>query len=115
MRAIVVGAGIGGLAATLSAMVPFQAQGAAQAIMDAAVLGHVLTDATPADVPEALERYARQRNANATTVQASSARAGADYHLPDGPEAEARNKRMVAIAAENEFGAHAASWGVDVV
>ena len=97
------------------AMVPFQAQGAAQAIMDAAVLGHVLTDATPADVPEALERYARQRNANATTVQASSARAGADYHLPDGPEAEARNKRMVAIAAENEFGAHAASWGVDVV
>ncbi|WP_210575479.1 FAD-dependent monooxygenase [Streptomyces sp. GESEQ-4] len=96
------------------AMVPFLAQGAAQAIMDAAVLGDVLAGATPAGVPEALDRYVRRRLTTATGVQAGSSRAGRDYHLPDGPEAEARNARWVAYAAENRFGPHAASWGVDV-
>nr|WSZ18786.1 FAD-dependent monooxygenase [Streptomyces canus] len=97
------------------AMVPFQAQGAAQAIMDAAVLGDCLTGAAPDEVPEALDRYVRRRVRAATSVQASSARAGHDYHLPDGPEAEARNARMVALAAENRFGPHSATWPVDVL
>ncbi len=92
------------------AMVPFQAQGAAQAIMDAAVLGDVLTGATPADVPDALDRYARRRIATATSVQARSQRAGTDYHLPDGPEARARNARLTAYAAENRFGPHSLAW-----
>lgn len=96
------------------AMVPFLAQGAAQAIMDAAVLGDVLAGVTPAEVPEALDRYVRRRLTTATGVQAGSSRAGRDYHLSDGPEAEARNARWVAYAAENRFGPHAASWGVDV-
>ncbi|MGW0758290.1 FAD-dependent monooxygenase [Streptomyces sp. NPDC002814] len=96
------------------AMVPFLAQGAAQAIMDAAVLGDVLAGATPAGVPEALDRYVRRRLTTATGVQAGSSRAGRDYHLPDGPEAEARNARWVAYAAENRFGPHAVVWGVDV-
>ncbi|WP_210588643.1 FAD-dependent monooxygenase [Streptomyces sp. GESEQ-35] len=96
------------------AMVPFLAQGAAQAIMDAAVLGDVLEGATPAEVPEALDRYVRRRLATATNVQAGSAQAGRAYHLPDGPEAEARNARWVAYAAENRFGPHAAAWGIDV-
>jgi salicylate hydroxylase len=97
------------------AMVPFQAQGAAQAILDAAVLGDALAGATPADVPDALDRYVRRRLATATSVQASSARAGEDYHLPDGPEAEARNARMAAYAAENGFSPQATAWGVDVL
>lgn len=95
------------------AMVPFQAQGAAQALVDAAVLGDCLRDADPAGVPAALDRYVRRRLAAATKVQASSARAGADYHLPDGPEARARDSRLAAQAAENEFGPHAAAWGED--
>ncbi|MEE1760423.1 FAD-dependent monooxygenase [Streptomyces sp. SP18BB07] len=97
------------------AMVPFQAQGAAQALVDAAVLGDCLVGATPADVPEALDRYVSRRLATATRVQAGSARAGEDYHLPDGPEADARNARMAAGAAENEFGPHAGAWGVDAL
>ncbi|MEI5524925.1 FAD-dependent monooxygenase [Streptomyces brasiliscabiei] len=95
------------------AMVPFQAQGAAQALVDAAVLGDCLTGAGPADVPDALDRYVRRRLATATRVQAGSARAGEDYHLPDGPEALARNARLAAQAAENEFGPHAGAWGID--
>ncbi|MEU9956045.1 FAD-dependent monooxygenase [Streptomyces sp. NPDC050982] len=97
------------------AMVPFQAQGAAQAIMDAAVLGDVLTGATPAEVPDALDRYVRRRLATATTMQANSARAGDDFHLPDGPEARARNARMAAYAAEHVFLPQATGWAVDVL
>ncbi|MFE3037325.1 FAD-dependent monooxygenase [Streptomyces canus] len=95
------------------AMVPFQAQGAAQAVMDAAVLGDCLTDTAPDEVPEALGRYVRRRAPAATAVQASSARAGDDYHLPDGPEAESRNARLIALAAENRFGPHSAAWRLD--
>ncbi|MFI6275783.1 FAD-dependent monooxygenase [Streptomyces sp. NPDC050988] len=97
------------------AMVPFQAQGAAQAIMDAAVLGDALTGATPADVPDALDRYVRRRLATATSMQANSARAGDDFHLPDGPEAQARNARMAAYAAEHVFLPQATGWAVDVL
>lgn len=97
------------------AMVPFQAQGAAQAIMDAAVLGDVLTGATPSDVPDALDRYVRRRLATATTMQANSARAGDDFHLPDGPDAQARNAHMAAYAAEHVFLPQATGWAVDVL
>ncbi|WP_055614185.1 FAD-dependent monooxygenase [Streptomyces phaeochromogenes] len=97
------------------AMVPFQAQGAAQAIMDAAVLGDALTGATPADVPDALDRYVRRRLATATSMQANSARAGDDFHLPDGHEARARNARMSAYAAEHVFLPQATGWAVDVL
>ncbi|WP_405543684.1 FAD-dependent monooxygenase [Streptomyces phaeochromogenes] len=97
------------------AMVPFQAQGAAQAIMDAAVLGDALTGATPADVPDALDRYVRRRLATATSMQANSARAGDDFHLPDGPEAQARNARMAAYAAEHVFLPQATGWAVEVL
>ncbi|MFI1733735.1 FAD-dependent monooxygenase [Streptomyces acidicola] len=97
------------------AMVPFQAQGAAQAMQDAAVLGDVLAGATPDGVPDALDRYVRRRLATATSIQASSARAGHDYHLPDGPEARARNARMAAYAAEHRFLPQATAWAADAL
>ncbi len=43
-----------------------------------------------------------------------SARASEDFHLPDGPEARARNVRMVAYAAENRFGPFSTAWAVEV-
>ena len=97
------------------AMVPFQAQGAAQAILDAAVLGDELTRVTPADVPGALDRYVRRRLAGATGMQAASARAGRDFHLPDGAGAQARNARMAAYAAEHRFMPQATAWRTDVL
>ncbi|WP_369272877.1 FAD-dependent monooxygenase [Streptomyces sp. R11] len=95
------------------AMAPFQAQGAAQALLDAAALGDALADTTPAEVPSALDRYAARRLPTATTTQAGSTRAGRDFHLPDGPEAEARSARMAAHAAENRFMPQAAAWRAD--
>ncbi|MFI5678223.1 FAD-dependent monooxygenase [Streptomyces cellulosae] len=97
------------------AMVPFQAQGAAQAILDAAVLGDVLAGATAAEVPDALDRYALRRLATATSVQAGSARQGEQFHLPDGPEARARNARMAAHAERNSFPPFATAWAADAL
>ncbi|MGF0170799.1 FAD-dependent monooxygenase [Streptomyces sp. Marseille-Q5077] len=95
------------------AMVPFQAQGAAQAILDAAALGDALTAAAPAEVPSALDRYAARRLPTATSTQAGSTQAGRDFHLPDGPEAKERDARMAAHAAENRFMPQAAAWRAD--
>jgi salicylate hydroxylase len=97
------------------AMVPFQAQGAAQAILDAAVLGACLAGAKSAEVPDALDRYVRRRLSGATGMQARSAQAGEEFHLPDGPEARARNARMAAHTAEHRFLPQATAWAVDVL
>lgn len=96
------------------AMVPFQAQGAAQAIQDAAVLGLVLDGISRDDVPAALERYVARRLDVATGMQTRSAEAGNRFHLPDGPEATTRNAAMAAYADEHRFGPQAATWGLDV-
>ncbi|MGW1503453.1 hypothetical protein ACWCQW_33770 [Streptomyces mirabilis] len=62
------------------------------------MLGDALADATSPEVPDALDRYASRRLSTATNVRAGSARAGEDHHLPEGPEAQARNARMAAYA-----------------
>lgn len=95
------------------AMVPFQAQGAAQAILDASALTDALADATPTEVPAALARYTARRLPTATATQSASTQAGRDFHLPDGPEAGSRNARMAAHAAENRFMPQAAAWRAD--
>ncbi|QIY76100.1 hypothetical protein HEP84_51470 [Streptomyces sp. RLB1-33] len=68
------------------AMVPLQTQGAAQAILDAVVLGDALAGATSAEA----------------------------YQLADGPESQTRNARMAAYAAEDGFSPRATAWTLDV-
>jgi salicylate hydroxylase len=75
-------------------MLPFFAQGAAQALEDAAVLAACL--ASGADPEDALQRYERIRRPRATHVQLMSRGRELDNHLPDGPEQEARDARLVA-------------------
>ena len=76
-------------------MLPFFAQGAAQALEDAAVLAGCLRDSS-APVCEALQRYERIRRPRATHVQLMSRGRELENHLPDGPEQEARDARLVA-------------------
>ena len=71
-------------------MLPFFAQGAGQAIEDAAVLSVVLAAET-ADPAGALARYERVRAPRATRVQEASRGRIAHHHLPDGPEQRARD------------------------
>jgi salicylate hydroxylase len=71
-------------------MFPFFAQGAAQAMEDAAVLAGCLTD-RPEDPSAALRRYEDIRRPRATRVQQLSRGRAESNHLPDGPAQEARD------------------------
>jgi salicylate hydroxylase len=76
-------------------MFPFFAQGAAQAIEDAAVLAACLSD-DRSDPGRALERYASLRIPRATRVQTASHGRATANHLPDGPEQIARDAALAA-------------------
>ncbi len=72
-------------------MVPFLAQGAAQAIEDAGAIGRAFSQTNC--VPEALADYSRDRVARATRVQVEAQKQGRVYHL-NGPMAFARDAAM---------------------
>jgi len=74
-------------------MLPFMAQGAAQSIEDGAALASLLK-ATPDDVPGALRRYEAIRKPRATRLQEASANNRTRFHLPDGPDQQARDQAM---------------------
>ena len=79
-------------------MEPFLAQGAAQAIEDAAALAKSLA-AAGGSVAGALAVYSLARSARATRVQARSKRQGDIYHM-SGPAALARNLVLRAMGPE---------------
>ena len=72
-------------------MVPFLAQGAAQAIEDAGALGRILAQVQ--DIPGALSMYSRDRVPRATRVQREALKLGRIYHM-SGPSAFARDVTM---------------------
>jgi salicylate hydroxylase len=84
-------------------MLPFLAQGAGQAIEDAAALAACLRGATTAEAPEALRRYEAVRQPRAAAVQAAARCGNVTYHLPDGPEQEARDAADRAAAESGEL------------
>jgi salicylate hydroxylase len=72
-------------------MVPFLAQGAAQAIEDAGALARIFAHAQ--DIPAALSTYSRDRVARAARVQREAVKLGRIYHM-SGPLAFARDATM---------------------
>jgi salicylate hydroxylase len=77
------------------AMLPFMAQGAAQAIEDGAALAACLGRADAGDdVPTALRRYEAARKPRATRLQEMSRANKTRFHLADGPTQEARDALM---------------------
>jgi 2-polyprenyl-6-methoxyphenol hydroxylase-like FAD-dependent oxidoreductase len=76
------------------AMLPFFAQGAAQAVEDAAVLAGCLRGADRASAPQALQRYEHVRRPRTTQVQLMSRGREVQNHLPAGSEQEARDARL---------------------
>lgn len=75
------------------AMLPFMAQGAAQAIEDGAALASLLT-AMPDDMLGALRRYEEIRKPRATRLQEASAANRGRFHLADGAEQQKRDELM---------------------
>lgn len=72
-------------------MLPFMAQGACQAIEDAAVLGRCLDEADRTGVTAALRRYEDNRRDRTATVQRLSWRNRDMFHLVDGDQQQARD------------------------
>jgi salicylate hydroxylase len=87
------------------AMLPFLAQGACQAVEDAAVLARLLAGAGAAEVPARLARYEALRRPRSAAVQQGSLENATAYHLPDGPDQEARDARYAALAREAPYAA----------
>jgi salicylate hydroxylase len=76
------------------AMLPYQAQGASQAMEDAAVLAEELGAVTADGIEGALRRYVDRRAKHAGMVQDASLANKTFYHFPDGPEQQARDESL---------------------
>lgn len=93
------------------AMLPFFAQGAAQALEDALVLAAGLRGADAATVPAALQRYDAIRRPRAGRVQLMSRGREVRNHLPDGP---AQAERDAGLARGNPLADSAWLYGHDL-
>jgi salicylate hydroxylase len=89
-------------------MLPFMAQGAAQAIEDGATLTACLVDGEPADVPGTLQRYESLRRPRTARLQELSAANKIRFHLPDGPEQQRRDDEMA--AGGTDWSVEAVAW-----
>ena len=80
---------------------PHMAQGAAQAIEDAAVLGvvlaHLPAKAGPPEINKALQLYEKVRKERAETLVDLAAQSGRALHLGDGAAKEERDKQFAAL------------------
>lgn len=103
-------------------MLPYVAQGAAQAVEDAAVLGIVLSRIQSKDeIPTALKAYELARKERAEKVQNTAGHTRTILHMLDGPEQMKRDQAFanVALGGENPdpWGDPAAQrflWSFDV-
>jgi salicylate hydroxylase len=92
-------------------MMPFFAQGATQAIEDAAVVAGCLRESTRETVEAALLRYESLRKERASKVQMLSRARREHHHLPDGEE---QRRRDAEFSEEDPLGHNAWLYGHDV-
>lgn len=84
------------------AMLPYQAQGASQAMEDAAVLAEELGAVTKKDIDGALMRYVSRRAKHSGMVQDASLQNKEFYHLPDGPDQKERDRKLRSFDGESD-------------
>ena len=94
-------------------MLPFMAQGAAQAVEDGATLAACLTTAAAPGIEAALDRYQRLRLPRTSRLQAMSAANKTRFHLPDGPDQRDRDAQMAAGGTDWSFDAVAPIYSHD--
>jgi salicylate hydroxylase len=90
------------------AMLPFMAQGAAQAIEDGATLATCLSQTAAQNVPDALRRYEAFRLPRASRVHSLPEINKMRFHLPDGPAQQARDAQMA--RGTTDFSPKAVAW-----
>ncbi|KAF7716618.1 Salicylate 1-monooxygenase [Penicillium ucsense] len=101
-------------------MLPYVAQGAAQAIEDAGVLACVLSlGGDEVDIPTRLKVYERLRKDRAEKIQNSAAETRLALHLPDGDKQRERDEAMKSGGENPDLWAdrdwQAFMWGTDVM
>jgi salicylate hydroxylase len=93
-------------------MLPFMAQGAAQAIEDGATLAAYLRNMA-LDVPAALQAYVASRKPRTTILQERSQGSSRSFHLPDGPEQCERDRVYAAVGLRGNAEAMNRLYGHD--
>nr|OQO18572.1 hypothetical protein B0A51_15560 [Rachicladosporium sp. CCFEE 5018] len=77
-------------------MLPYLAQGANSSLEDGAVLGHVLAALeAKQQLPQALAMYQQLRKKRGEAIVRETFAQRHDFHMPDGPEQEERDKLML--------------------
>jgi salicylate hydroxylase len=89
-------------------MLPFMAQGAAQALEDGAALTSCLVQRNARPIEESLRLYETVRKPRATQVQNLSESNKTRFHLPDGTAQRARDEQMASGATD--FSIKAVDW-----
>jgi salicylate hydroxylase len=87
-------------------MLPFMAQGAAQALEDGVSLAACL--AKISDVPAALRHYEKMRLPRTSRMQGMSAANKTRFHLPDGPAQKERDAKMA--TGGTDYSIKAIAW-----
>jgi salicylate hydroxylase len=93
-------------------MLPFMAQGAAQAIEDGATLAACLKN-TAFDVPAAFQAYVALRKPRTTMLQAGSQANSTSYHLHDGPKQYERDQAYASVGLRGSPEAMSRLYGHD--
>jgi salicylate hydroxylase len=96
------------------AMLPFLAQGACQAVEDAAVLTKWLTAASATAIPDALQHYQASRQPRVWQVQRISRQNATTYHLPDGEAQRERDAKWAAAAGAGPYSERGWLFAFDV-
>jgi salicylate hydroxylase len=78
-------------------MLPHHGQGANTSVEDAFALAALVAESKNDDLDSAFARYQTLRRARTRAIQRSSWVTSSLLHLPDGPMAEARNRKMASV------------------
>lgn len=89
-------------------MLPFMAQGAAQALEDGVALTSCLTRANAGTIQDSLRLYETVRKPRASRVQSLSEANKTRFHLPDGPAQRERDAQMA--SGGTDFSIKAVDW-----
>ncbi|KAI0143456.1 hypothetical protein GGR57DRAFT_484233 [Xylariaceae sp. FL1272] len=97
-------------------MLPYLAQGANSALEDGAVLGLLLgAMKTREQLPKALNMYQALRKARGDAIAKEAFRQRDAFHMPDGPEQEARDELLLSQLGKEVKGPFPSRWTCPVV
>ncbi|KAM0097604.1 hypothetical protein ACP6JE_007869 [Aspergillus fumigatus] len=97
-------------------MLPYLAQGANSSMEDGAALGTILKSVTRKEqLPNALHTFEKLRKLRSEAIARETFKQRNDFHMPDGPDQEARDKIFTSQLGKEITGAFPSRWTCPVV